>query len=69
MNPALRNQNVQENIESFNCYVFGSSGEYVAELVKHYDLVALQETWLFPWSLAVPSTLETDVNFFLTIFH
>ena len=30
-------------------------------LVKHYDLGALQETWLFPWDLAVPSTLGIDV--------
>ena len=32
--------------------------------MKQYDLVALQETWLFPWDLAVPSTLEVDVNSF-----
>ena len=32
--------------------------------MKHYDLVALQETWLFPWDLAVPSTLRVDVNSF-----
>ena len=38
--------------------------EYVAELVKQYDLVALQKTWLFPWDLAVPSTLGIDVNSF-----
>ena len=48
----------------FNCYGLGSSREYVAELVKQYDLVALQETWLFPWDLAVPSTLGVDVNSF-----
>ena len=30
--------------------------------MKQYDLVALQETWLFPWDLAVPSTLGIDVN-------
>ena len=41
-----------------------SSREYIAELVKQYDLVALQETWLFPWDLAVPSTLRVDVNSF-----
>ena len=68
MNPALRNQNVQENstslIASFNCIGLGSSREYVAELVKQYDLVALQETWLFPWDLAVPSTLGINVNSF-----
>ena len=34
----------------------GSSREYVAELVRQYDLVVLQETWLFPWDLALPST-------------
>ena len=32
--------------------------------MKQYDLVALQEAWLFPWDLAVPSTLGIDVNFF-----
>ena len=63
MNPALRSQNVQENI-IIDCFGLGSSREYVAELVKHYDLVALQETWLFPWDLAVPSTLGIDVNSF-----
>ena len=36
----------------------------VAEFVKQYDLVALQETWLFPHDLAVPSTLGIDVNSF-----
>ena len=51
-------------IASFNCYGLGSCREYVAELVKQYDLVALQETWLFPWDLAVPSTLGIDVNSF-----
>ena len=49
---------------SFNCYGLGSSREYVAELVKHYDLVDLQEIWLFPWDLAVPSTLGIEVNSF-----
>ena len=46
------------------CFGLGSSREYVAELVKQYDLVALQETWLFPWDLAVPFTLGIDVNYF-----
>ena len=55
---------MSKRIASFNCYGLGSSREYVAELVKEYDLVALQETWLFPWDLAVPSTLGIDVNFF-----
>ena len=45
---------MSKKIASFNCYGLGSSREYVAELVKQYDLVALQETWLFPWDLAVP---------------
>ena len=52
-------------VASFNCYGLVSSREYVAELVKEYDLVALQETSLFPWDLAVPSTLGIDVNYFL----
>ena len=65
MNHALRNQNVLENsIINFNCYGLRSSREYVAELMKHYDLVALQETWLFPCDLAVPSTLGIDVCYF-----
>ena len=55
---------MSRRIASFNCYGLGSSREYVTELVKHYDLVALQKTWLFPWDLAVPSTLGTDVNSF-----
>ena len=36
----------------------------MAESVKEYDSVALQETWLFPWDLAVPSTLGVDGNSF-----
>ena len=32
--------------------------------MKHYDLGALLETWLFPCDLAVPSTLRIDVNSF-----
>ena len=32
--------------------------------MKEYDFVALQETWLFNWDLAVPSTLGVDVNSF-----
>ena len=55
---------MSKRIASFNRYVFGSSREHVAEIVKHYDLVALQSAWLFPWDLAVPSTLGIDVNCF-----
>ena len=55
---------MSKRVASFNCYGLGSSKEYDAELVKQYDLVALQETWLFPWDLAVPSTLGIDVNSF-----
>ena len=55
---------MSKRIASFNCYGLGSSRECVAELVKEYDLVALQETWLFPWDLAVPSTQGVDVNSF-----
>ena len=55
---------MSKRIASFNCYRLVSSREYVAELVKEYDLVALQETWLFPWDLAVPCTLGVDVNSF-----
>ena len=55
---------MSKRIASFNCYGLGSSRKYVAALVKHYDLVALQETWLFPLDLAVPSTQLIDVNSF-----
>ena len=55
---------MSKRIASFNCYGLGSSREYVAELVKQYDLVALQETWLFPCYLAVPSTPGIYVNSF-----
>ena len=55
---------MSKRIASFNCYGLGSSREYVTELVKQYDLVALQEIWLFTWDLAVPSTLGIDVNSF-----
>ena len=59
-----------KRIASFNCYGLGSCREYVAELVKQYDLVALQETWLFPWDLAVPSTCTWGwCEFFLTIVN
>ena len=30
--------------------------------MKHYDLIVLQEIWVFLWDLAVPSTLGIDVN-------
>ena len=53
-----------KRIASFNCYRLGSSREHVSELLKENDLVALQETWLFPWDLAVPSALVVDVNSF-----
>ena len=32
--------------------------------MKRYDLVALRETSLFSWHLAVPSSLGIDVNSF-----
>ena len=32
--------------------------------MKHYDLGTLQETWLLPWDLVVPSTLGIDMNSF-----
>ena len=53
-----------KRIASFNCYGLGSSREYVAELVKHYNLIALQKTLPFPWDLAVPSTFGVNVNSF-----
>ena len=59
---------MSKRIASINFYGLGSSREYVAELVKQYDLIALQETWLFPWDLAVPSTLGVDVNSFSLLF-
>ena len=52
---------MSKRISSFNCYGLGTSRECVVESVKHYDLVTLQETLLFPWNLAVPSTLKVDV--------
>ena len=55
---------MSKRIASFNCYGLGSSRENVAELVKQYDMVALQETWPFPWDLSVPFTLGIDVNSF-----
>ena len=55
---------MSKRIASFNCFGLGSSREYVAELVKHYDFLALQETWHFPWDLAVPSALGIDMNTF-----
>ena len=55
---------MSKRIASFNCYGLGSSREYVTELVKDYNLVALQETWLLAWDLAFPSTLGVDVNSF-----
>ena len=63
MKPALRIK-MSKIIASFNCYGPGSSREYVAELMKQNNLVASQETWQFPWDLAVLSTLGVDVNSF-----
>ena len=49
-------------ISLFNCYGLGSSIDFVAKLVKQYDLVALQEIGLFDWGLAGPSILGVGVN-------
>ena len=58
------NQNVQEN-NSIICYVWACDQQGVCCRVSElYDLVTLQETRLFPWNLAVPSTLTIDVNSF-----
>ena len=32
--------------------------------MKHYHLVALQERWVIPWDLAVPTTLGIEVKSF-----
>ena len=55
---------MSKRIASFNCRGLGSSRKDVAELLTHYDIVALQKTLLFPWDLSVPSTRGTDVNSF-----
>ena len=59
---------MSKRIAPINCYGFGSSWEYVAELARHNDLVALQKKWLFPLGLSIPSTHEKKwKRFFLFI--
>ena len=60
MQPTLRIK-MSKRISSFNCNGLRTSNECVAESVK-YDLVTLQETRLFNWNLAIPSTLAVDVT-------
>lgn len=52
-------------VASFNCFGLKSGcEEYVANLCKKFSIVALQETWLYPWELNAPSSLGDHINSF-----
>lgn len=49
-------------IASLNCFgLAGNCEGYVADVCKQADLVALQETWLHPWQINLPSSLGEDI--------
>ena len=50
------------NVASLNCYGLSSSVGYVAEILKNVNLIALQETWVYPWDLDWSSRLGTHIN-------
>ena len=44
--PPLLTMENMINIVLYNCRGFRSSSDYVKELLKHYDILCLQEHWL-----------------------
>ena len=51
-------------ISSFNCQNYKTSTEYISSLFNETDIIALQETWLMPNELNLPSILNDDVDAF-----
>ena len=49
-------------IASLNCFgLAGNCEAYVADLCRNAQIVALQETWLHPWELNLPSSLGNNI--------
>ena len=51
-------------ISSFHCQKYKTSTEYVSSLFNVTDILALQETWLMPNELKLPSILNDDLDAF-----
>ena len=54
-------------MSSLNCNLFETSGEFVTLLFDSTDIVFLQETWLLPDDLPLPSRVRADVDVFFLI--
>ena len=52
------------HISSFNCNSFKSSVEFINSLMDCSDIAFLQETWLMPDELSLPSLVRSDVDAF-----
>ena len=46
---------------TYNCQGIKSSIHDIYELTKHYDLIFLQEIWLFTYELSILSTIKLRV--------
>ena len=49
---------------TYNCQGIKSSIHDIYELTKHYDLIFLQEIWLFTYELSVLSTINSEFESF-----
>ena len=52
------------DFSSFNCQKYKTSTEYNTSLFIETDILALQETWLMPNEICLPSLLSDDVDAF-----
>lgn len=60
------NTNKQSSIVTFNCKNIKRSMNCVRELCRRADIVALQETWLFPDNLAFLGTIDENFEYVAT---
>ena len=49
---------------TYNCQGIKSSIHDIYELTKHYDLIFLQEIWLFTYELSILSTINSEFESF-----
>ena len=49
---------------TYNCQGIKSSIHDIYELTKHYDLIFLQEIWLFTYELSILSTVNSEFESF-----
>ena len=49
-------------VSCFNCQAYKSSTEYISALFNEVDILALQETWLMPNELHLPSVLHDNLD-------